>query len=425
MRTRTTWNRDQIKQGSSRTAEDPRSMNQDHLSQQPSADKYTNGDPSSWAEDIHSPNEWEKEYSGGQTKRDEIGMPEKRPETYNHPEKTAAAGNEEFYMKKADFTVKLARMMLGNTAPESAIEDQAVNLMHVPDTALIATYASLSERLAQQGQSQEEKDQEQTQQKQAALQLRAQKAFQAGDLAGAKLALDEALAMPAPTATTPVDTSTAPSTSVAAPAAMQSTQAPAVSADIMQVVQAAVTAALKQAGVLRANDQQMPQQQQVSQQQMPQMQQSQQQMPQQQVSQQAPPMQQQSDDALLDDLMGGMGGGDMSESDIELDAPPMDLGDGGEMQLGPEDDVLRTLFATQESQDAEQAQQDQQGAQQQKQAGMGRTASTRTVGTRPTGGVSRVGGGVAGSGNRSGNDIDKLSALWPSAPDVRDAFNMK
>jgi hypothetical protein len=393
-------------------------MNQDHLSQQPSADKYTNGDPSSWAEDIHSPNEWEKEYSGGQTKRDEIGMPEKRPETYNHPEKTAAS--EKFYMKKADFTVKLARMMLGNTAPELAIEDQAVNLMHVPDAALIATYASLSERLAQQGQSQDDQDKEKAQQKQAALQLRAQKAFQAGDLAGAKLALDEALAMPAP-----VDMARASSTSVAAPAATQTTQAPAMSPDIMQVVQAAVTAALKQAGVLRANDQQMPQQQQ-AQQQMPQMQQSQQMPQQQQVSQQQMPMQQQSDDALLDDLMGGgMGGGDMSESDIELDAPPMDLGDGGEMQLGPEDDVLKTLFATQESQDAEQAQQAQQGAQQQKQAGMGRTASTRTVGTRPTGGVSRVGGGVAGSGNRSGNDIDKLSALWPSAPDVRDAFNMK
>ena len=140
MRVRTTWNREMIRQASARTAEDPRAMNQDHHSQQPKADAYMNGTPSSWAEDIRKPNSWDVEYSGGATKRDEIGMPDKRPETYNHPEKTASNLDDETLMKKADLTIKYARLMLGSSATEDQVEEQAVALMHMPDNALIASY---------------------------------------------------------------------------------------------------------------------------------------------------------------------------------------------------------------------------------------------------------------------------------------------
>jgi preprotein translocase subunit SecA len=83
--------------------------------------------------------------------------------------------------------------------------------------------------------------------------------------------------------------------------------------------------------------------------------------------------------------------------------------------LGPEDEVLRDLFANDESDAAQQVQQQWQD----KQAFV-RTASTRTVGTKPAG-VSRI-GGVALT---KSNDVDRLSGLWNSAPDVSEAFGMK
>ena len=96
--------------------------------------------------------------------------------------------------------------------------------------------------------------------------------------------------------------------------------------------------------------------------------------------------------------------------------------DVGDVVMANEDEVLKTLFATDESEAAEQAQADQgQGQQGQKQA-FNRTASTRTVGTRPTGGVSRVGGAPSG---HSGGEVNRLAGLWPSAPDVRQAFDIK
>jgi hypothetical protein len=107
--------------------------------------------------------------------------------------------------------------------------------------------------------------------------------------------------------------------------------------------------------------------------------------------------------------------GGLSEMGIEMEPAPMDV---GEMDLGAEDDVLMTLFANDEQGQKEQDPAKERAQAQAKQA-MSRTASTRTVGTRPTGGVSRVGGGSVAS---NGGDINKLAALWPSAPDVSDAF---
>ncbi|TAL08513.1 MAG: hypothetical protein EPO02_12675 [Nitrospirae bacterium] len=136
---------------------------------------------------------------------------------------------------------------------------------------------------------------------------------------------------------------------------------------------------------------------------------------------QVPAQQQQmmtGDDALIDQMLASDGGiqAPVAQMDIELETPSMDV---GEVQLGPEDDVLRQLFSNDEAQQAQQAQDGEQG--QQKQAHAVRTASTRTVGTRPTQGVSQIGGGPSA---RGGSEVDKLSSLWGSAPNVKEAFGL-
>jgi hypothetical protein len=124
------------------------------------------------------------------------------------------------------------------------------------------------------------------------------------------------------------------------------------------------------------------------------------------------------EDALIDQMLASDGGiqAPVAQMDIELEPPSMDI---AEVQLGPEDDVLRQLFSNDEAQQAQQAQDGEQG--QQKQAHAVRTASSRTVGTRPTQGVSQIGGGPAPGGN---NEIGKLSSLWGSAPNVKEAFGL-
>jgi hypothetical protein len=111
MRERTTWNRDQVTAAMTRTA-DPYAMNQDHLQQQPKADKYLTGDPSTFAEDITEPNTWDREYAGGTTERNEIGLPAFRGETFNHAEKSASTMDEATLVKKADLCSTVARMIL-------------------------------------------------------------------------------------------------------------------------------------------------------------------------------------------------------------------------------------------------------------------------------------------------------------------------
>ncbi len=439
MRVRTTWNNDDIaKRASMPKQADPYLMNQDHVKVQPPADKYVIGDPSTFAEDVH-PNDWSVEYSGGQTKRDEIGMPAFRPETFNHPEKTAAL-NEGLLVKKADLCTTVARMMLGSAAVEAAVEDQALSFMYLPDAALIETHARLAQqqnenpfaKKEEKGEQQQEKqaqdqqqvEQVQTQDKQAQDQqqqqvqekqaqdqqqvqqvqekqaqdqqqvqeqvmqdkqsfaIKAQTAMAAGDMAGFQAALKSMVAEAV------AQTKLANATPIAA-------------ADVQAMLSAAVQEAV-------GGQQQVVQQQ-------PQVQQ-------QQVAM-GHPMQQQaelSDDAMLAEMLGGpvqapMG---MNESDIILEPSPMDV---GEVVLAAEDDVLKTLFATAES-DAQQAQEDAANGVD-KQAHVLRTASSRTVGTRPTAGVAKMGGAVGG-GAAAATDINKLSALWVSAPDVRDAFGI-
>src|SRR6185436_5582974 len=107
--------------------------------QQPAADAYVTGGPSEFGEDVHpSTGTWKAEYSGGEVSRNEIGMPEMRKDTFNHPEKTAAM-DEETILKKADLATKVARSMLHKNASDAQVEDQTLTLMYIPDATLIET----------------------------------------------------------------------------------------------------------------------------------------------------------------------------------------------------------------------------------------------------------------------------------------------
>ncbi len=185
MRARTTWNMNEIltRTAASPTAAmnrtaDPYAMNQDH--KQPDADKYLTGDPSAFAEDITTPNNWEVEYSGGALKRDEIGLAEPRPDTFNHPEKTAAL-NQQAVLKKADITVRIARRMLGANAPDAMVEDQAAAFMHMPDEQVIATYTRLAGEMPPQFKDNAEKKKEEAAQAQGEAQEQAKQAALRGD----------------------------------------------------------------------------------------------------------------------------------------------------------------------------------------------------------------------------------------------------
>jgi hypothetical protein len=552
MRARTTWNQQEIltraassspTAATTRTA-DPYAMNQDHLKQQPPGDKYLTGDPSAFAEDVTTPNNWEVEYSGGAVKRDEIGLPEDRPDTFNHPERTASMSHD-LLLKKADLSVRIARRMLGTNAPETAIEEQAATFMRLPDAEVINTYNRLANEMPpqlqkaqeQQAAKKESEDEVQEQAKQAALRGD-KKAFDVAltKLVGMRKANDPQQQAPAqqqqqqagqqqdqqqqagqqqsawydtnaprpghPGKDTgphagqqqqaqgqqqmpPAQQQQQSGQQQMPPAQQQSgqqqtppdhmqqqaqgQQPQGVEAQVQQMIEQAAQQMQMQAR--HANGQQMPpaqqqqagqQQQQAGQQQagqgqgqqMPPAQQQQQSGQQQQAGQgqqmppaqqqqagqgqQMPPAQQQacgpmmqqaSDDALIDQLlMPGGGGsapapGSIAEMDIQMEAPSMDIGDVS-FQPG-EDDMLRQLFSNDEAMAAQQAQQQgqDQGQQgQQVQANI-RTAALRTVGTRPTAGVSRIGG--AGAPPSRGQDVDKLTSLWASAPDVREVFGLK
>jgi len=405
MRERSTWNRnDVVKKAADLKKADIYTMNQDHP--QPAADKYVTGDPSTFAEDVHTPNTWESEYKGDEVKRNEIGMPEMRSDTFNHSEKTAS---KEVLLKKADLCVAVARIMLAGTktASEKSIENQAFSLMFMPDQALIATHKRLAGEQQDEGADEDadegqEKQAQQDQEEEQAQAKQAQDQEQDEDKDQAKQAQDQQ--------------------------DQDQGQGQEKQAAIKTLV-GRVAHSLKTGNFKRAQEQMQQlvqqqqaqgQQQQVSQQQMQaqiqQMiqeamgQQVPQQAPAQQAQQQQAPMQQQSDEQTLDQMLAQDGCGPMAESDIQMDPAPMDVGMD---DLGPEDEALRTLFAQDDEQEVQQQTQ-------QKQAGV-RTASTRTVGTRPTAGVAKLGGGSQGGGA----SVSDLSSLWQSAPDVRDAFGLK
>jgi hypothetical protein len=437
-RERTTWNRDSIKQAATQRRADPYLMNQDHVNQQPKADDYVTGTPSDFAEDVNKDNRWEDEYKGGQVNRNEIGMPELRKETFNHPEKTAAM-DEATMLKKANLCVRTARLMLPKTAGDLAVEDQATALMNLPDFDLIETFTRLADD-GQQEKKEEEKKEEEGDKKAGQMppqfKENAEKKKEeaeakkdddkgekkddkkAGDMSQQQLAQQDVQAL-------------VQQAVQAALAQMQQQGCGGKNANgdqqqvSQQVQQAQQQVQQAQQQLQQAQQQQQAQQEQLAQQQQ-QAQTDGQQVGQEQISQmvqqaitqqlaqqqqQVPAQQQQQAQQVGDIAIDPEPVAD--DFGIQLEAPIMDTGD---VVLGPEDDVLRSLFSNDESQ----AQEEQEQGGQKKEAAI-RTASTRTVGTRPSQGVARIGGGGSSS---SASDVDKISSLWQSAPDVNEAFGL-
>jgi len=378
MRERSTWDRNKIKKAAE-TAGDIYTMNQDHP--QPAFDKYVTGDPSDFAEDVHSPNTWETEYSGEEVKRNEIGMPEMRGDTFNHSEKTAS---REVLLKKANLCVEVATMMLAGkrVASEGMIEDQAYSLMFLPAQELIDTHT----RLAQQQEQEEMEEESQEQQKQAGDEMPdfIKEKIEEKKEDGEK---KEAGQLPEALKEHMFEKKEESKDGEKKEAAQEESKDENAKAEENWPTKEASQRMMAQMQQMMAQLQQMMQQA--------------------QGQQQAPMMAEQGMDDL-DQMLAQDSCGPMAESDIQMDPSGMD------MMASEEDEILRSLFANEDEQVEEQVQE------QQKQAKAVRTASTRTVGTRPSEGVAKLGGGIAKQAGSS--DVDQLSSLWATAPDVSSVF---
>ena len=546
MRERTTWSRHKIASQLKRVADDPRAMNQDHLQQQPAADAYVIGGPSEFAEDLsNSGPSWKADLDGdGNTKRDEIGLPQFRGDTFNNPEKSpgvspsrqaARRAFEEEIQVKAELATKVARLMLSSASSEMAIENQALQLMDLPVANLENTLSRLAQdqskeadeddedggqqkeaadqddddgddgaqskqakglppefleqqqkkkdeakdkdkgqdkearaRRAQQqdddgdddgGQQQkqaksrkaqqqdDDADDDAAQQKQAKSrkaqqqqqddddggqqqqkQAKSRRAQQQQDDDGGdddgggqqkqadqqseegaeekqvgkeayaliRQAATDLLAHP-PAARLPIFKALLPSLAKVAAIGMrkqgqQQLATEQLLAQVQQLVQQAMQQQSQQG--LQAQQQQAQQQPQ-SQQQLPQLGQQ----------------QQVADQALVDQMLGDEPM--LAEDQIQMDPPDMDLG-----LVAEEDPALQAIFASDlEVQQALEARNLDRGHQ----PTAARTASTRTVGTRPTAGVSQL-GGASSAGSSGREEIDKLAGMWSSAPDVSSVF---
>ena len=428
MRERTTWSLEAIAARTAaeqeRTADDPRAMNQDHHSQQPSADQYEIGGPSDFAEDVTPPN-WKDEQAAGETKRDEIGLPQFDSDTFKQ-----GALDEEHLLKKSEVCSKVASLILGE-ATEAAVEDQAVELMDLSDATLLSMYARVLEakgqvppqflknkgddkgddkgqeqdkEAAQQKQQQDQAEDQEGQEGKEAAQQKQQQQQQGEGQEGDQEQGKEAEALKQA------------SEALTLLAQQQPFQAQA--QQLLSLVQQQLAQQQQQACSTP-----MSQQQQQAQQQMQQAQQMMEQAQQMMQQAQQPQPQQSMEDELLQQLQQEPGQDDLMEETIEMESPSMDV---GEIALDQQDaETLGQLFASNpEVQQARQAQALETGVPQAPSAPMTRTASVnpslRTVGTQPTGGVSQLGGAAAA--DSGSQDTDKLSALWNSAPDVKDVF---
>lgn len=408
MRERTTWTQDSIAKAASKlkVAEDPRAMNQDHLSQQPSHDKYNIGDSSDFGEDVHpSGGTWKAEYSGGEVKRNEIGMPEMRGDTFNHPEKTASL-DKTALLKKSNLCVRIARAMLPKSASESVVEDQALAFMHLSDSDLVAT----SNRLAGQ-QDDEDEDEDEGQDKQAKglppefLENIKEKKEESKDKK------DDDKGQQSKEASDDEEDEEDEGKSQ-----QQSKEAAALKSATEQMQQMAAQMQQMMAQMQQMQGQQQGQPAQLGQQQSQQLDQ--------QLSGQQDPMV--SEDQLLDQMLQDQLGDQIfasEEPEIQLDGLGMDVGEA--VFAAGEQETLQGLFSEgSEYQNALQAAQIQGTHVPQQHfspvAHGARTASTRTVGTIPSQGVSKLGG--AGSGTPEANEVNRLSSLWQTAPNVSDIF---
>ena len=414
MRERTTWNRSRIASDLRKVAEDPRAMNQDHHSQQPASDAYVTGSPSDFAEDV-TPSNWKVELDGeGNTKRNEIGMPEMRPESMKE-----AALDPETVHKQATLATKVARAMLPKAASEDMIEDQALDLMPLTASALegmLSRFASDeedSEKEAKKASDEEEESKEEDSEKEAKKasdeeeDSKEEQQKAAGEMPPQFKENAEAKKEEAEAKKEEEESKEEDSEKEAKKASDEEEDSkeedPEKEEQSKEASDKMVALNKKMADAIACGDMKAQQEAMQAMQQL--MGQGQQ--------------QQVANDELMDQMLAEQEQ-QMVEGDIQMDTPQMDVGD---VQLTDADAVLSQVFAS--SPDVQNAMkaaalQGLDVPSQAASAGMTRTASTRTVGTRPTEGVSTLGG--AGSSNGAGSDTERLASLWTSAPDVSDAF---
>ena len=139
-RTRTTW-------GGDRKASAPPATpgygteDQGHPAHQPDPayEEYAKGDPSAWAEDVRQP-----PYPQGNPPADPgydvEDQDHRRTRTPRVPRRRPRAQVE----KKASKCIRVARVMLGCDATAQMVEDQALDLMDLPEDNLDAMYARMS-----------------------------------------------------------------------------------------------------------------------------------------------------------------------------------------------------------------------------------------------------------------------------------------
>ena len=180
MRERSTWQNTETtsRQAATRRQADVYTLNQSHP--QPSPTEYENGNPDTWAESQHGHGDIEAEYENGHVKRNEIGLPEFRDDTFNHKDSDnwhSGKGNYDNVKdgtgtfdnpvgksvgekagrsfasvqptdrrvaaeNKAKAVERITRAML-RTSNDKLITDVAVGFMGLPDRSIVAALKAL------------------------------------------------------------------------------------------------------------------------------------------------------------------------------------------------------------------------------------------------------------------------------------------
>jgi len=122
-------------------------MNQEHP--QPSPVDYESGNPDEWAETPTKNELVEAGYDGEHEARNEVNFAEFKPETFDHKDNKEWKGPGKYdnskvsaAVRKAGAAERVARATL-RTVDEKLIEAQALDLMALPDKALVATLKRL------------------------------------------------------------------------------------------------------------------------------------------------------------------------------------------------------------------------------------------------------------------------------------------
>jgi hypothetical protein len=150
MRKRTTWESGKAHQAATARKADIYDMNQEHP--QPTPVEYESGNPDEWAESWHGPGRVDSEYEGGAVKRNEVGFPEFRNDTWDHKDsdkwgrdsKGKYDNQRTAAERKAAAVEKLARAVL-HTASDKVVEDQIVDFMSLPNQVIVSTLKRMRE----------------------------------------------------------------------------------------------------------------------------------------------------------------------------------------------------------------------------------------------------------------------------------------